>query len=273
MIASPISSKDDSFEVPALMAEDAVLFPEMEVSMVLRDSKNITAASQAFKERKLAVLIPVPGPEGAVGTIGTLVLLRGMSPVTAGGTSLVSKGLWRVRIKEVRDEKSYTRVRFTKAGETEDVASGRTDTMKTVFGQIDQFETLMPGIPSEIIAFLKAIDSPGKLADMCAYSPFFTLEEKLDLLRTLDAEKRLAKVSKLFDNQLAQLRSAPQTTSITECPTCNDLADKAFEMGAARGREVAREFLAHVVKAHSDELLAVLAEEYGPAFLRKRALR
>jgi ATP-dependent Lon protease len=287
---------DDSYEAPALLAEGAVLFPGMEASITVSDSKNVVAAAQAVKEHNLVVMIPSSGIGGAVGSIGTLVLLiRDISAARGGsnngGAQWLSKGLWRVRIDQVTEESPYVRVRFRRAGEddvpsiaataapeggNDDIGSPakKSSMMRTVFGQIDQFSALMPEIPREIINFLKSIETPGKLADMCAYSPFFSLEEKLDLLRTLDGEERLGKVSRLFEKQLSDLKlSTMRTKSISECPTCIELADKAFELGPNRSREIAREFLEHVNREHVDELLAVLADRYGPEFMRRRALK
>jgi ATP-dependent Lon protease len=255
------------------LAEDAILFPEMEVTITIGDPKNVAAAAQALKEHKLVVLIPAHGPDGVAGSIGTLVLLQRMIPARGGGAQAQSKGLWRVRVDRVLEESPYARVRFTKAGESEQVSSGESSMMKVVFGQIDEFVRMMPGIPPEIIAFLKEADAPGKLADICANSPFFTFEERLDLLRTLDAEERLGKVHKLFERQLGDLRRLAERKTIPECATCTDLADKVFELGPNRSGDVAREFLDHIAREHADELLALLAERYGPEFLRRRALK
>jgi len=271
--AAPASPEDDSYEAPALFAGDAILFPEMEVMIAVGDSKNASAAAHAFKENKLVVLIPAPGPAGAEGAIGTLVLLLRMIPARGGGAQALSKGLWRVRVDKVLEESPFARVRFSKAGESDGVSSGGSKMMEAVFGQIDEFVRMMPGIPPEIIAFLKKADAPGKLADICANSPFLTFEERLDLLRTLDTEERLGKVFKLFERQLGELRQLAERKTIPECSTCIDLADKALELGLNQSGDVTREFLDHVVREHSDELLALLAERYGPVFLRRRALK
>jgi ATP-dependent Lon protease len=265
-------SEDDRYEAPALFAEDAILFPEMEVTITVQDSKNVAAATQAFKERKLVVLVPAPGPDGAAGSIGTLVLLRKMVPARGGGAEALSKGLWRVRVERVLEESPYARVRFTKAGESEEVHS-KSSMMEAVFGQIDEFVRMMPGIPSEIVAFLKKADAPGKLADVCAYSPFFTYGERLDLLRTLDAEERLGKVYELFKRQLGDLKQLANRKTILECTTCMDLADRAFELGPDSSGDLPREFLDHVIREHAGELLGLLAERYGPEFMRRRALK
>ncbi len=61
--------------------------------------------------------------------------------------------------------------------------------------------------------------------------------------------------------------------SISECDTCLDLADQAFEADQTKIGEIAVTFLNHVVREHTGEVLAVLAEKYAPIFMSKRALR
>ena len=266
-------SMDGTYEAPAIMVDDAVVFPEMEVSMTVHESRSAAAAAQAFREHNLVVLIPSPRVDSAVGTIGTLVLLRRTAPSQGAGPQTIWKGLWRVKINRVLAEDPYVRVRFSRAEEVRDVHSRSAELMKAVFDQIDEFVEIVPGIPQEIVSFLKDVDSPGKLSDLCAYSPFFTRSERLDLLRTLDPEERLRKVHELFEKQLGTLAKVSKTPTILECQTCMDLADKAFEAGPAMGAKVARQFLEHLAKEHPDEVLSIIAERYGPAFMRRRALK
>lgn len=264
--------ENETYEAPAILTQDAILFPEMEVNMSMHEPRSVAAALQALREHNLVVLVPSLDLESAVGSIGTLALVRTVPEKGAGAQSLW-KGLWRVKVDKVLSGEPYIRVKFSKAGETRDVEPGRTPLMTAVFGQIDEFMRVIPGIPTEIIEFLKSVDSPGRLADLCAYSPFFSRQDRLDLLNTLDPDERLAKVSKLFDDQLAGLKKASRNTTIPECSTCIDLADKAFELGPGKGAEVAAEFLTHVIREHPDEVLGLIAERYGPAFMRRRTLK
>jgi len=266
-------SIDGTYEAPAIMVDDAVVFPEMEVSMTVHEPRSAAAAAQAFREHNLVVLVPSARVDSAVGAIGTLVLLRRSEPSSIAGAQTIWKGLWRVRINGVLAEDPYVRVRFTRAEEVRDVHSESRELMKAVFAQIDEFVEVVPGIPQEIVSFLKNVDSPGKLSDLCAYSPFFTRSERLDLLRTLDPEERLKRVHGLFEKQLTALTNMSKTPTILECQTCMDLADKAFEAGPSTGAKMVREFLEHLTKEHPDELLSIIAERYGPAFMRRRALK
>ena len=64
-----------------------------------------------------------------------------------------------------------------------------------------------------------------------------------------------------------------KSTLISDCDICIDLADKAFEADQTEIGEIVLEFLNHVIRQHTVELLAVLAEKYGPIFMSKRAMR
>lgn len=249
-----------------------VIFPHSEVTITARDLRNTTALLQAVKERQLIVFIPSYNSKDVTGSIGTLALVR-KTAVAGGGVSASVKGLWRVRVENVIEEMAYARVSFTKAKEVDDASTGKSRIMQVVLGQIDEFVKLIPGMPDEIIEAFRSAETPGKLADLCAYSPGFSSEERLDLLNTLVAEERLEKVSKHFERQLAALRELAKVKIIPECETCMELADRAFESEPNRRGEVASEFLNHVVQKHSGELLGLIVEKYGPVFMTRRALK
>jgi ATP-dependent Lon protease len=265
-------SSSNEYEAPALLAEDLVIFPHSEVAITAQDQVNTTALLQAVKERQLVVFVPSHDSKDVTGSTGTLALVR-KTAVVEGGVNASVKGLWRVRVEKVLEGREYARVRFTKAREIDDASTDKSRTMQVVLGQIDEFARLIPGIPDEIVETLRSAETPGKLADLCAYSPGFSSEERLDLLNTLGAEERLEKVSRHFERQLAALRELANVKMIPECETCMELADRVFESEPNRRGEIASEFLNHVVQKHPGELLGLIAEKYGPAFMTRRALK
>ena len=263
----------EEFQAPALVLEGVIPFPDMEVAITLADGKNKAAVDRALKEEHLAAFIPKGEASKGGRQIGTLTLVRKKKTNEEGVDWVLIKGLWRIQIEGIQDEATYLKARFRRIGKIENPGMTKPQIMKDVLKQIDEFVRLVPGIPPEIIALLKTSDTPGKLADLCAYSPNFSLDERLELLRTIDPEERLRKVNGLFDAQLISLRSAAEIATIPECDTCQDLADNAFDSDAARRGEIAVKWLNHVAQDHTGELLGLLAEKYGPTFLRKRALR
>jgi len=182
--------------------------------------------------------------------------------------------MWRIRIKKLVEASGHSKVFFERANEPSlTVSSSAASLVKKVQGQIDEFVKLVPGIPPEIVSLLRHTDSPGNLADLCANSPEFTHEERIELLETLDQEERLGKVSNLFEKQLNALRRLSKVEPISECEKCLELADKAFDSDPSLRAEIAVSFLNHVVRDHTGELLSLLAEKYLPIFMNKRSMR
>ncbi len=62
------------------------------------------------------------------------------------------------------------------------------------------------GDDGRISAFVRSITDPGALADTAGYSPDFNLEQKLELLETLDVTARLSLAVRLQQERLAELR-------------------------------------------------------------------
>lgn len=249
-----------------------VIFPHSEVAITARDQRNTTALLQAVKERQLVVLVPNCNSKDVTGSTGTLALVR-KTTAAEGGVNASLKGLWRVRVEKVLEEREYARVRFTNAEEIDEASTRKSRVMQVVLGQVDEFAKLIPGIPDEIIEAFRSAETPGTLADLCAYSPGFSSEERLDLLNTLGAEERLEKVSRHFERQLTALRELAEVKMIPECETCTELADRIFESEPNLRGETASEFLNHVVQKHPGELLGLIAEKYGLTFMTRRALK
>jgi len=180
--------------------------------------------------------------------------------------------LWRIRVKKVEEAPTHARVVFDRVDEP----SGTTNEspgVEKVHQELDEFAKLIPGIPQEILGRLRRAETPGELADLCGYSPGFTIEERIDLLSTLDQDERLRKVGSLFDRELHALKRLMKVSPISECEKCIGFADAAFESASSRGAEIATAFLNHVIQEHTDELLTILVERYGPGFMKKRSLR
>jgi ATP-dependent Lon protease len=261
------------YEVPAIMSESLVLFPGTEVITPVRDKMNLSALREALNQHRILAHIPSTSKQKP-GTIGTLAMVKDSHALESGGRLTVElKGMWRIRVKKFIQSSDYPRVQFERAEESIAETSDASSLMKTVRDEIDEFVRMIPGIPSEIVSLLKRAETPGALADICANFPEFTREERIDLLETLDPVERLRRVSKILEKQLSTLRKVVQVEPISLCEKCAEFADKAFEADPSKVGGIALSFLNHVVSQHTGEVLAVLAEKYGPLFLSRRSLR
>src|SRR5487761_1078500 len=62
----------EEFEAPALITEGLVILPHMEVKLVIKDAKSMTAARQALQENKMIVLLPLTTSNNVQDSLGIL---------------------------------------------------------------------------------------------------------------------------------------------------------------------------------------------------------
>ena len=74
--------------------------------------------------------------------------------------------------------------------------------MRTVQAQIEQYVANGAPVPPEAAVAARNITEPGLLADMVAYSPDMTTEQRQELLETIDVTERLKLVSNFLARQV-----------------------------------------------------------------------
>src|SRR5207253_10476566 len=74
--------------------------------------------------------------------------------------------------------------------------------MRTVQAQIEQYVANGAPVPPEAAVAARNITEPGLLADMVAYSPDMSTEQRQELLETIDVVERLKLVSTFLGNQV-----------------------------------------------------------------------
>ena len=74
--------------------------------------------------------------------------------------------------------------------------------MRTVQAQIEQYVANGAPVPPEAAVAARNITEPGLLADMVAYSPDMTTEQRQEMLETIDVVERLKLVSNFLARQI-----------------------------------------------------------------------
>jgi ATP-dependent Lon protease len=270
-MAGGIALPEENQTVPVVFWRDLVLFPRMEVTLPITEKRNADAVLRALREHHLVAFIPADFERTSEG-IGTLSLVTGSEP-SQDGVRVVLRGLWRVRVMNPLGLDSEPVVRIERVEENSEGGGESQSMMRRVQNQIAEISEILTDIPPEIVSLLKNAKTPSELSDLCAMSPALSHEERVVLLRTLDPDERLRIVNRHLDRQIEMLKSMAQGKPILDCETCTDLADRAFDGDPAMRGELIVDFLNHVVTNHTAELLGVLAEKYGPTFMKKRSLR
>ena len=74
--------------------------------------------------------------------------------------------------------------------------------MRTVQAQIEQYVANGAPVPPEAAVAARNISEPGLLADMVAYSPDMSTEQRQEMLETIDVTERLKLVSNFLAHQI-----------------------------------------------------------------------
>src|SRR5436190_3200617 len=125
---------------------------------------------------------------------------------SSGNYSLILQGLTRIRLEGVTAQAPYLKAKIRRLDEptSEDVeAEALAMSLRDIAKQVIQ---LMPELPREAGSLIDSIQAPGALADLVAANLDAPVEEKAQLIETLEVKERIRKVLRLLTRQLEILK-------------------------------------------------------------------
>ena len=132
---------------------------------------------------------------------------------SSGNYSLILQGLTRIRLEQMDQVTPFLQARVARieARAQEDVeAEALAMSLRDVAKQVIQ---LMPELPREAGSLIDSIQAPGALADLVAANLDAPVEEKAQLIETVDVKERIRKVLRLLTRQLEILKMRERINS------------------------------------------------------------
>ncbi len=207
-------------ELPVLPIRNAVLFPgavapfdvgrEKSVALV-EDVDNFPSPVIAiFAQKDPATDDPQADDLHQVGCAARVLKALKHS---SGNYSLILQGLTRIKLMDVTQTAPYLKAKVKKlesAVVDDDEAEALSMSLRDIAKQVIQ---LMPELPREAGSLIDSIQAPGALADLVAANLDAPVEEKAQLLETVDAKERIRKVLRLLTRQLEILKMRERINS------------------------------------------------------------
>jgi len=195
-------------EYPLLPSPDAVVFPNMVMPLFLGRDRSVRAVEAAEAMHVPLLVVAQRNPEvedpdlSDLYTIGTAVEVGRILRMPDGSTTVLVQGIERVRIVELIDTEPYLRVRGVPLYEDERHDMASEALMRAVLALFEKVVSLNQNLPEDAYVAAMNEKEPGSLADLLAHVLDLDLEQRQELLETLDVNARLQRLSIMLGQEL-----------------------------------------------------------------------
>ncbi|MCP4396882.1 MAG: endopeptidase La [bacterium] len=196
-------------EIPILPLRNAVIYPYLSMPIAVSRTESMKLIEETLSGQKLFGVVAqkdseVEEPEpGDLYTVGTVVKLLKMIRTPEGEMYVLAQGVARMEVQGFLQEKPYY---IGQIGVLDDIFDDEEDkeliaTIKNLRDLFNSVAQLAYNISNEVLTMILNVEDPGTLADMIAENPSFSLQERQELLETLDVKIRLQRVTVLLSRE------------------------------------------------------------------------
>lgn len=190
--------------LPVIILESPIVLPHMVSPVFISPGKNLDTLIKAQENHSTVVcMFEMEEKSSQYSNIGMEVAAGKLINLPDNNFSALVQGRRRVRIKELVNQGNQNLVRaeviIEPEAEPDKSLFALIKTARTLFEQIVQLDRT---IPPEAFIFSLNINEPGWLADAIATALSPSREKRLEILESLDVEKRLITVNQLLAEEL-----------------------------------------------------------------------
>jgi ATP-dependent Lon protease len=203
------SAESKSRELPLVALRETVIFPEMIVPLTVGREKSVKAVNAAVEAGGLIALVTQRRAEqedindpSDLYEIGTLAKIAQVVQLQDGTVRAIVQGQARLRLVGFAAREPYLLAAVGEIHEDSPASVEIQALMRTVQTQMEQYVANGAPVPPEAAVAARNITEAGLLADMVAYSPDMTTEQRQELLETIDVADRLKLVSQFLARQI-----------------------------------------------------------------------
>jgi ATP-dependent Lon protease len=196
-------------ELPLVALRETVIFPEMIVPLQVGRDKSVAALNAATATSGPIALVTQREVEreeiedpAELYSVGTLAKIAQVVQLQDGTVRAIVQGQGRLKVLEFVQTSPYIIVRVEEMPDVTPEGIEVQALMRTVQAQIEQYVANGAPVPPEAAVAARNITEPGLLADMVAYSPDLSTEQRMQLLETTDVLERLKIVSTFLGRQI-----------------------------------------------------------------------
>jgi len=228
--------------IPLIPLRDLVVFPSTLVPFIIGRPSSITALEKAAEKDRMIFLsaqmdasLDNPGPKDIYSMGITAKIIRTVK-TDDKNMKVIVEGKKRARIIEYLSTYPYYQVLAKIVKEIEDTSPETQEALKRVLGLFEDYLKLNQNANLESIIPALRDNSPDRIADIIASHLYLPLEEKQNLLETINSLERLRRLNFVLENEILKINSRLRRDS-QKPPRRGGAGQKAFPGGLNMRKE------------------------------------
>jgi len=198
-------------ELSILPLRGVVIFPSAIVPLLISRGPSLRLVEEALVGDRMLGLFSQknpedehPEPEGLYSR-GTAGRILKMLKYPDGSVRILVQGLKRIEVIGYTQREPYFKAKVRQLQDLHEPSKEIEALQVHMVNQFAKFVSMIPYLPDELQVVVMNIKDPGKASDLIASNLNISLEEKQDLLSTLEVQGRLEKLSAILNREIELL--------------------------------------------------------------------
>jgi ATP-dependent Lon protease len=203
--------KQEMKRVPMMPVRDMVIFPQQMTPFIVGREASVRALEEALAGDKKIFLstqhdasVDDPKPE-EIYAVGTLANIVQSVKLPDGNIKVLVEGVERARALTITAEEGFFRASVRILNARVEPSPQVEQTVQKVTGLYEQFIKLSQSLNYDTMIAAARVDDPSRLSDTIAANLQLPVDEKQDLLETVDPVERLNRIGDILEIELEKL--------------------------------------------------------------------
>jgi ATP-dependent Lon protease len=203
--------KQEMKRVPMMPVRDMVIFPQQMTPFIVGREASVRALEEALAGDKKIFLstqhdasVDDPKPE-EIYAVGTLANIVQSVKLPDGNIKVLVEGVERARALSIATEEGFFRATVRLLNARVEPSPQVEQTVQKITGLYEQFIKLSQSLNYDTMIAAARVDDPARLSDTIAANLQLPVDEKQDLLETVDPLERLNRIGDILEIELEKL--------------------------------------------------------------------
>src|SRR5213080_3088271 len=214
--------KQEMRRVPMMPVRDMVIFPQQMTPFIVGREASVRALEEALASDKKIFLstqhdasVDDPKPE-EIYAVGTLANIVQSVKLPDGNIKVLVEGVERARALSIATEEGFFRATVRLLGARVEPSPQVDQTVQKITGLYEQFIKLSQSLNYDTMIAAARVDYPARLSDTIAANLQLPVDEKQDLLETVDPVERLNRIGDILEIELEKLKKKIDTAGMSK---------------------------------------------------------